>query len=82
MTFRVQHCTIGIGKHKKGVRMDTQKTSAERDKIIADAVDAIQRMQDESERNGNCNMTLDEINAEIAAVRAERRAREAKKKDR
>ena len=62
--------------------MDTQKTSAERDKIIADAVDAIQRMQDESERNGNCNMTLDEINAEIAAVRAERRAREAKKKDR
>ena len=57
--------------------MDAEKTPAERDKIIADALDAIERMQAESERNGNCNMTLDEINAEIAAARAERRVRKA-----
>ena len=58
--------------------MDAEKTPDERDKTIQAALDAIERMQEESERNGNCNMTLDEINAEIAAARAERRARKAK----
>ena len=71
-----------MDKTAKGASMDTERTAAEREKVIADAMDAVRRMQEESERNGNCNMTLDEINAEISAARAERRAREAKKKDR
>ena len=60
--------------------MDTEKTPDERDKVIEADLDAIGRMQAESERNGNCNMTLDEINAEIAAARSERRARKAETK--
>lgn len=50
-----------------------------RELVIQKGLKAIERMQDESERNGNSNMTLDEINAEIAASRAERRARRAEK---
>ena len=50
---------------------------SQRELTIEKGMKAIERMQEESERNGNCNMTLDEINAEIAAVRAERRARKA-----
>ena len=45
---------------------------SQRELTIEKGMKAIERMQEESERNGNCNMTLDEINAEIAAARAER----------
>lgn len=51
----------------------------QRELIIERGIKAMERMQEESERNGNCDMTLDEINAEIAASRAERRARRAGK---
>ena len=54
-------------------------TPAQQEEITNRALQAIRAMQAESERNGNCNMTLEEINAEINAVRAERRAREAAK---
>ena len=54
-------------------------TTIQRELVIAKGLKAIERMQEESERNGNCDMTLDEINAEIAASRAERRARRAGK---
>lgn len=40
---------------------------------------AIRRMQDAAEAAGVSNTTLDEINAEIAAARAERRAKNAEK---
>lgn len=55
-------------------------TASQRELTIEKGMKAIERMQEESERNGNCNMTLDEINAEIAAARAERRARKAEAK--
>ena len=55
-------------------------TASQRELTIEKGMKAIERMQEESERNGNCNMTLDEINAEIAAARAERRARRAEAK--
>ena len=42
------------------------------------AVRAMQEICEESERNGVCNMTLDEINAEIAQSRQERREFENK----
>ena len=38
---------------------------------------ALLSLQQQAEKNGLSNMTLDEINAEIAASRAERRARKA-----
>lgn len=39
-----------------------------------EAIEALHACQEASERNGVSNMTLDEINAEIAAARAERDA--------
>ena len=39
------------------------------------ALRALKTIQETSVRNGTSNMTLEEINAEIAAARAERRAR-------
>lgn len=41
------------------------------------AVRAMQSLSDTAEKNGTANMTLDEINAEIAAARADRAARNA-----
>jgi antitoxin (DNA-binding transcriptional repressor) of toxin-antitoxin stability system len=38
----------------------------------------LSKMQMQSVRNGTSNMTMDEIDAEIAAARRERRARERK----
>lgn len=43
---------------------------------IERGIQAMRSMQERAEKMGLSNMTLDEINAEIAAVRAERRARE------
>ncbi len=41
----------------------------------ARAMLALDKMRSISEANGNCNMTLDEINEEIAAARRERKER-------
>lgn len=41
------------------------------------AVRAMQSLSEEAQRNGTADMTLDEINAEIAAARADRAARDA-----
>lgn len=43
------------------------------DKITEEVIAAVRSMQAISEANGNSKMTLDEINAEIAAARAERK---------
>ena len=45
--------------------------------IAIRALEAMKRMQEQAERNGLSNMTLEEINAEIYAARREREAREA-----
>jgi len=39
---------------------------------------AVQNLSDAAQENGTANMTLDEINAEIAASRTERAARSAR----
>lgn len=41
------------------------------------AVSAMQSLSDTAQKNGTAGMTLDEINAEIAAARADRAARNA-----
>ena len=41
------------------------------------AVRAMQSLSDAAQKNGTAGMTLDEINAEIAAARADRAARNA-----
>lgn len=46
------------------------------DPVIERGLRAMRSMQEKAEEAGLSNMTLDEINAEIAAARAERRARE------
>ena len=46
---------------------------AYREKVFEDGKRAIANMQRISEENGNCNMTLDEINAIIAEAREEMR---------
>lgn len=52
----------------------TDTSSAEQDRIVlAQMRDAIVSMQEQSARSGNAEMTLDEINAEIAAYRKEKR---------
>ena len=43
------------------------------------AIEALRKMQEISEANGNSEMTLDEINEEIRLARLERREREKKK---
>ncbi len=45
--------------------------------IATKALEALREMQRISELNGNSEMTLEEINAEIYAARREREAREA-----
>ncbi|MBR0102017.1 MAG: hypothetical protein IJQ01_00785 [Selenomonadaceae bacterium] len=46
--------------------------------IAKKALAAMKRMQEQAERNGLSEMTLEEINAEIYAARREREAREAR----
>lgn len=55
------------------------KIPTEREEVIDDAIIAIRELRAESEQNGNSDMTLDEINAEINAARAERHRRNAEK---
>ena len=54
-----------------------KKVPTERKKKMEEAITAIREMRAESERNGVSEMTLDEINAEIAAARAERHTKES-----
>ena len=49
------------------------------DPIEVAGLQAIRSMQESAEKAGLSNMTLDEINAEISAARAERHAREAER---
>ena len=55
------------------------KIPTEKEEKIGDAIIAIRELRAESEQNGNSDMTLDEINAEINAARAERHKRNAEK---
>lgn len=50
-----------------------------RDPVVEAGMQAIRSMSEAAERAGLSDMTLDEINAEIAAARAERHAREAER---
>jgi hypothetical protein len=43
--------------------------------VMRRSAEAMARMQEISERHGNCNMTLEEINEEIDAARREMAAR-------
>lgn len=67
---------------KKTVRekgLPFNMTLAERKQTKADAArEAMRVMSEAAKKAGLSNMSLDEINAEIEAVRAERRARMAK----
>ena len=47
---------------------------AQRNTVVAKARQAINAMRTQSEENGNCNLTLDEINEEIRQSRLARRA--------
>lgn len=47
-----------------------------REEIRRRAIQAMKEINEESERNGLSNMTLEEINAEIYAARRERELRE------
>lgn len=53
--------------------------SEKKDTAVEDGIRAIQAMRDSAEKAGLSDMSLDEINAEIAASRAERRTRGAEK---
>ena len=55
------------------------KVPSDKEEKISDAIIAARELRAESERNGNSDMTLDEINAEINAARAERHKRNAEK---
>lgn len=46
--------------------------------VIADALEAWRKIQQEAERNGLSEMTLEEINMEIYLARREREAKEAR----
>ena len=48
------------------------------DEVTLKAIRAIDHMRTTSELNGNCNMTLDEINEEIRLARLEREEKKKK----
>lgn len=93
-TLRAQAATIyedlGIDL-QTAVRIFLKKSVAEnglpfgmtlpkkRESVEEAGIRAIQSMRRSAEKAGLSDMTLDEINAEIAAARAERRARNAEK---
>ena len=52
---------------------------SEREISIRRGWEAAERMQKESDRNGNCNMSIEEINEEIRLAREEHRVRETQK---
>ena len=52
--------------------------SSDREKILQQGREALKSLQEEAKRNGISEMTMEEIDAEIALARKERREREAK----
>ena len=50
---------------------------SDREKILRQGKEAIKRMREEAKKNGTSEMTMEEIDAEIAAARKERRERKA-----
>ena len=46
-----------------------------KDAVVNEGIQAVRSMREASEKEGLSDMSLDEINAEIAAARAERRGR-------
>ena len=50
---------------------------SDKEKIIRTGGEALKRIREESVRNGVSEMTMEEINAEIALARKERRERDA-----
>lgn len=48
------------------------------DVVESRAIRAMKQLSEEAKRNGTSDISLDEINAEIEAVRAERKARKGK----
>ena len=53
---------------ERGIPFDTKLNETDLDFLLA-----IREMQETSKKNGNCNMTLEEINEEIRLAREERR---------
>ncbi|MDR0868894.1 MAG: hypothetical protein LBP75_10565 [Planctomycetota bacterium] len=64
LTAAWQHAGAGFAE-TRSLKIPDKKLIRER------GLRAIRAMQERSERNGNCNMTLDEINAIIAETRRE-----------
>lgn len=65
---------------EKGLKLDIDETvnmcDVSDESVRAGAMKALYKLREEAERNGTMGMSLDEINAEIAAARAERDAAE------
>lgn len=54
------------------------QNSAPKKQVIEDAIKALREIQEEAERNGTSEMTLEEINLEIYLARRESEARKAR----
>ena len=59
------------------IALDASHTTQNKNVSLADAKAAVERIRENAERNGTANMSLEEINAEIMAARAERKSRKA-----
>jgi DNA-damage-inducible protein J len=60
---------------KKAIAVDGMPFDMKLDESTLKAMSAIEAMRTVSEENGNSEMTLDDINAEIAKARKERKAK-------
>ena len=61
---------------EKGLELDLENIEDEQDMLVKErALKAFYKLHEEAKRNGTAGMSLDEINAEIAAARAERDAK-------
>ena len=58
--------------------MLAHKKETYKSQVTEDAIKALREIQEESERNGLSEMTLEEINAEIYLVRREKEAHKAR----
>ena len=66
-----------IQKRKFNPQENFSKKSCD-SKVIDDALKALREIQQEAQRNGTSEMTLEEINLEIFLTRREMEAREAR----
>ena len=67
----VYHETVSAGE----LPFEVDEAFIEKDEVRRRGLEAIKSMQEESVRNGNSEMTMEEIDAEIEACRRERRER-------